>query len=218
MRAIGAFVLATLALCAADDRIRADNDLVRIIRAVDAPGARTALHRHEFNRVMIYLDDCQQTITYEDGRVERHEWKADQVAWSVGGPKHVSENTGSAACTILEVELKQAAPAVAPARKPELDPVAIDPTHNLLLFENGQVRVIRTWREPGGTEMMHEHAGRGRVAVLLTNVDARVKSGEGTVSEMHAKAREALWSAGAVRHAGTNTSDHRFDMFVVEVK
>src|SRR4051812_18907528 len=83
----------------ADDRIKADNELVKIIKAVDPPHAKTALHKHDFNRVMVYVDPCTQTLHYEDGRADKHVWKANEVVWSPAGPLHISENTGAAPCT-----------------------------------------------------------------------------------------------------------------------
>jgi hypothetical protein len=144
-------------------------------------------------------------------------WKAGQAAWSLAGGRHTSENVGSAPAHIVEIELKKPAPSIPPARKPELDPIAIDPTHNILLFENGQVRVFRSWREPGAGEMMHQHAGAGRAAVLLTNLDASVKLQDGTVTRLHAAAGDVSWS-GPVIHATTNLGSQKFEMIVVEVK
>lgn len=218
MRRAFLVVICAGALWAADDRVKVDNEFVKIIKAVDPPHAKTPLHKHDFNRVMVYVDPCSQTIHYEDGRADTHAWKADQVAWSPAGPKHISENTGGAPCTIIEVELKQPAPAKASVRAKELDPVAIDPKHNILLFDNPQVRVFRSWREPGATEAMHEHTGRGRVVILLTDIEASVKAADGATSKMSAKARDAFWTAGPVKHAGSNVGDKRFDMILVEVK
>ncbi len=218
MRPAFLIALCAAALWAADDRVPVDNEFVKIIRAVDPPHSKTPLHKHDFNRVMVYVDPCTQTIHYEDGRADTHNWKADQVAWSVAGPKHISENTGAAPCAIVEVELKQPAPTKASSRAKELDPVAIDPKHNILLFDNPQVRVFRSWREPGATEMLHEHTGRGRVVVMLTGIDASVNSAGGATSKMTAKARDVFWTAGPVKHAGTNVGPQRFDMVLIEVK
>ena len=147
---------------AADDRVKIDNDAVRVLNVVDQPHTPSALHRHELNRVMIYLTPGDLTVRYQDGHVEEQHWKAGQVAFSEAGGLHVSENVGATPLHIIEVELKKSA-SKAPVRNPKLDPVAIDPTHNVLLFENTQVRVFRSLREAGGTEMMHEHTGSGSV-------------------------------------------------------
>ncbi len=200
---------------AADDRVKIDNDAVRVLNVVDQPHTPSALHRHEVNRVMIYLSAGDLTVRYQDGKVEEQHWKAGQVAWSPAGGMHISENVGFTPLRIIEVELKKPA-SKPPKRDRKLDPVAIDPKHNVLLFENAQVRVFRSWREPGATEMMHEHVGTGRVGVFLTDLDATVKLGDGSSSALHLKAGDVTWS-GPVTHATTNLGPNRFEMIVVEV-
>lgn len=205
-----------LAFAPAGGGVKIDNDAVRVVEAVDQPHHPGALHRHERNRVMIYLTAGDQTLRYQDGRVDRQHWKAGQVAWSPAGGFHISENVGAKPLRIVEIELKKPGPAKAPARDPRLDPVAIDPAHNVLLFENPQVRVFRSWREVGGTEKMHEHAGVGRVGVFLTDLNATVKSPGGSSSQLHVKAGDVSWS-GPVTHATTNQGPNKLEMIVVEV-
>ena len=200
---------------AADDRVKIDNEAVRVLNVVDQPHTPSALHRHEVNRVMIYLSAGDLTVRYQNGPVEEQHWKAGQVAWSPAGGLHISENVGATPLHIIEVELKKPA-SKAPKRDPKLDPVAIDAKHNILLFENAQVRVFRSWREAGATEMMHEHVGTGRVGVFLTDLDATVKLGDGSSSALHLKAGDVTWSA-PVKHATTNLGPNRFEMIVVEV-
>jgi len=200
---------------AVDDRVKIDNDSVRVLNVVDQPHKPSALHRHEVNRVMIYLTSGDQKIRYQDGKVDEQHWKAGQVAWSPAGGLHISENVGAKPLHIIEVELKKA-PSKAPVRSPKLDPVKIDPAHNVLLFENAQVRVFRSLREAGGTEMMHEHAGTGRVAVFLTDLDGTVKSADGSSTPLHVKAGDVSWS-GPVTHATTNLGPNPLEMIVIEV-
>jgi mannose-6-phosphate isomerase-like protein (cupin superfamily) len=200
---------------AADDPGKIDNDAVRVLKAVDQPHHPGALHRHDVNRVMVYLTSGDQTLRYQDGKVDEQHWKAGQVAWSPAGGLHVSENVGEKPLQIIEVELKKA-PSKAPHRDPKLDPVAIDPAHNVLLFENSQVRVFRSLREAGGTEMMHEHAGTGRVGVFLTDLNGTVRSADGSITPLHVKAGDVSWS-GPVTHATTNLGPNKLEMIVIEV-
>src|SRR5260370_38122133 len=111
-------------LSAADDRVKIDKYVVRILGVVDTPHQKSALHRHEYNRVMVYLDAGDMQIIYEDGHQEKQHWKAGQVAWSEAGGRHTSENVGSSPLRIVEIELKKSAPTVPPVRKRELDPLA----------------------------------------------------------------------------------------------
>ena len=218
MRTLTCFLLLTAAATAAtDDRVKFDNDAVRILKVVDEPHNKSTLHKHDLNRVMIYLTAGDLDVTAENGAVTHQHWKAEQVAFSPAGGLHTSENVGSKPLVIVEVELKRMSPP-APKRDAKLDPVAIDAKHNILLFENDQVRVFRSWREPGKSEMMHEHIGVGRAVVLLTDINAKVKLANGESSEMRDKAGEVRWTAGPVQHIGTNAGTARFDMILVEVK
>lgn len=193
-----------------------ENDAVRIVEANDQPHHPGALHRHERNRVMIYLTAGDQELRYQDGHVEHQHWKAGQAAWSPAGGFHISENVGAKPLRIIEIELKKPGPAKPPLRRRELDPVAMDPAHNILLFENDQVRVFRSIREAGGTEIMHEHLGAGRVGVFLTDLNATVKLADGSSSAIHEKAGDVTWS-GPVTHATTNLGPNKLEMIVVEV-
>ena len=221
MRATSMALLGALLGCstmlAADSPVKVDNADVRILSVVDLPHHKGAMHQHDFNRVMIYLDGGDITLTTEDGHLDEQHWQAGQVAWSPKTGRHTSENVGDAPMRIVEVELKNPAPEAAPVRKPELDPLRLDPQHNVLLFENDQVRVFRSWREPGGSEAMHEHVGAGRVAVLLTPIDAQVKLADGTASEMRGSAGDVFWS-GPVTHTSKNVGSAKYEMVVVEVK
>jgi len=210
-------LLCCACLSAADDRVKIDNDVVRILKVVDTPHQKSALHRHEYNRVMVYLDAGNMQIIYEDGHKEKQHWKAGQVAWSQAGGRHTSENVGSAPLRIVEIELKKPAPAASPVRKRELDPLAIDPKHNHLEFENSQVRVFRSWREPGAAEPMHEHVGAGRATVLLTDLDASVKLADGTTSDLRGSTGDVFWS-GPVTHSTTNRGSKKSEVIVVEIK
>jgi mannose-6-phosphate isomerase-like protein (cupin superfamily) len=199
----------------ADDRVMIDNDAVRVLSVVDQAANPSALHRHEVNRVMIYLTSGDLTVRYQDGKVDEQHWKAGQVAWSPAGGLHISENVGNKPLHIIEVELKKSS-SKTPARNPKLDPVKIDPAHNVLLFENTQVRVFRSLREAGGTEMMHEHLGTGRVGVFLTDLNGTVESADGSITPLHVKAGDGSWS-GPVTHATTNLGPNKLEMIVIEV-
>jgi oxalate decarboxylase/phosphoglucose isomerase-like protein (cupin superfamily) len=208
--------LGLLLAIAADDRVKIENDAVRVLNVVDEPHHPSPLHRHELNRVMIYLTSGDLTVRYQDGHVDEQHWKAGQVVWSAAGGFHISENVGAKPLHIIEVELKKPAPAIAPARKRDLDPLAIDQTHNILIFENTQVRVFRSIREAGGTETMHEHAGMGRVGIFLTDLNGTVKLADGSSSALHVKAGDVSWSAPVI-HATTNLGPNKLEMIVVEV-
>src|SRR5258706_13260207 len=85
-----------------------DNEHVRVLAAVDQPRHKSALHRHEFNRVMIYLDAGDLDVSYDDGRVDHQRWKVNDVAWSPAAGRHISDNVGAKDLRSVEGELKRA--------------------------------------------------------------------------------------------------------------
>ena len=210
-------LLSLIALAASLGAADLDNEFVHVIDATQQPHVVGPMHSHPYNRVLVYLDAADIVVTHEGGVKENQHWKAGDAVWAPISDRHTSENVGDHPVHVIEVELKKAAPSKPAVRNAALDPVAIDPTHNILLFENPQVRVFRSWREGGATEKMHEHSGSGRLSVLLTDIEAQVKTASGTTSPVHALRGGTLWS-GPVRHATTNTSTNRFEMVVIEVK
>jgi mannose-6-phosphate isomerase-like protein (cupin superfamily) len=200
----------------ANDQIRIDNDFVRVIQAIIPPHEKSPLQEHPLNRVIVYLDKGKLDVRDQDGHEQKRNFSTGQAVWSAAAEQHSNENTGSAPIRVIEIELKKPAPVTPAPRAKELDPVAIDPKHNILLFENDQVRVFRSWREPGAEERLHEHTGAGRVAVFLTDIDAAVHS-EGSETPLHASSGEVTWS-GPATHSALNTGTRKFEMIVVEVK
>jgi quercetin dioxygenase-like cupin family protein len=199
---------------AADDRVKIDNDVVRVLDVVDEPHHPSALHRHEMSRVMIYLTAGDQTIRHQDGPVDKQHWNAGQVAWSPAGGLHISENVGEKPLRIIEVELKKTA-SKAPPRNLRLDPVAIDPAHNILLFENAQVRVFRRFFETRGSEKVPEHSGADCVTVFLTDLDARRRV-DGQSIWLRGEAGGVFWNWPG-KGAGKITDVGKIEMIVVEV-
>jgi mannose-6-phosphate isomerase-like protein (cupin superfamily) len=202
----------------ADNSAKVDNDVVKIEVASETPHHLNGRHHHEMNRVMIYLDGGDMTLVYDDGHKDEQHWKPGQVAWSPAGGYHTSEDVGSTPMHIVEIVLKKPGPMVARVRKPELDPVVLEPNKNILLFENDQVRVLRSVREPGETEKLHEHTGVGRAVVCLTDLDASVTAADGTTVKLHKSAGDAFWADGPVTHAATNTGAKKYELILVEVK
>lgn len=196
-----------------------ENKTVRVLDALDRPHQKTALHKHEFNRVMIYLTAGDLDVTTEDGHTEHQHWKAGDVAWSPTGPLHVSENMGTSDLRILEIEVRNP-PGATVKRNPALDPIAIDAKHNQLIFENPQVRVFRSTLDLDGREKWHEHTGTGRAAVFLTPIAARVEfqGKKRQATPLNGGAGDVSWTDGTVRHRATNLGSQPAQIIVVEVK
>src|SRR5579864_7741615 len=150
----GVLILASV-LPAQDDTVKFDTPEVRVLKVTSAPGQKSAMHTHEVNRVMIYLDDGHMTLTGANGKVENVRWRAGDVRWSPAAGPHVSENVGSRPYRIVEVELKNAAGGALPANP--LDPVRVDPRRYKVEFENPQVRVLRARYGAHEAGVVHEH-------------------------------------------------------------
>jgi len=143
------------ALCAtglyAQTKTVVENATVRVLDAVDRPHQKTALHKHDFNRVMIYLTPGDLDVTTEDGHTDHQHWKAGDVAWSAAGPLHVSENVGTADLRIIEIEVRKPAPGATPQRNPKLT------QWRSILAQQARLRESASARLP-----QHARAGRPR--------------------------------------------------------
>ena len=217
MRLLPLLFCCGVVLAAANNPVKVDNDAVRILSVVDLPHHKGQLHKHAMNRVMIYLDDGNIELNYADGHRDEQHWKANQVAWSPQSGMHTSENVGTAPIRIIEIELKKPAATPGVIHRPAFDAVALDPQHNVMILDNEQVRVFRSWREPGATEPMHEHVGAGRAVVLLTDLHAKVRMPDGKSVDQEGKAGDLFWT-GPITHAAKNVGTAKFEMIVVEVK
>lgn len=209
------FVLLSAGAFAQPNKINIDNDVVKVLTVVQASGAKSKLHEHTVNRVMIYMKAGGQTLRFEDGREEHQKWNAGGVAWSPAGGKHTSENQTKVANTIVEIELKKPAPAAA-AMTSSLDPVKLAPHNYKVEFENPQARVLRVKIGPKQSVPMHEHS-LPRVVVYLTDQDFKVTSDDGQVEMAAHKAWDVSY-AGKTRHKEENLSGKAFEVLVVEIK
>jgi quercetin dioxygenase-like cupin family protein len=206
---------AATAVCFGQAKTVIDNDQVKVLNVVAQPHQKTRTHDHKVNRVMIYLTEGTQDITYTDGRKTTTSWRANEAKWSPASGMHVAEITSNKPVTIVEVELKRPAPASAKPTGP-MDPVKLDPKHYKVEFENPQVRVLNVLI--GGKEPvpMHEHT-RDRVVVYVTDMDFLITSADG-------KATPAMHQAGDVgfstlaKHKEDNRSDKAARLIVVELK
>jgi quercetin dioxygenase-like cupin family protein len=207
-------VLAALAPQTAASPVVIDDDQVRVLLVTDQPGQKSALHQHDRNRVMIYLDAGTMRLAYENGQVKNLSWKAGDVRWDPAGGKHTSESTTSKPFRIVEVEIKK--PRGSAVTYPDLDPPRIDPKHYKVELENDQVRVVRARYGPRESAPMHEHS-LPRVVVNLTDQAIRMTLPDGSTREVR-NAAGTVASAGAAKHSEVNLNDRPFEVLVVELK
>jgi hypothetical protein len=182
----------TVLLCAQDREVPINNQFVRVVQVHRAmPGVKTRPHVHKMNRVMIYLNAGGQTVTHEDGRVEKVVWKAGEALWSPQVGIHVAEITGLEPARIVEVELKrEASKVVIPFG--DRDPVRADTRHYTVDFENPQVRVTRVRLGPGERTPLVTHA-LARLVTYLTAHDVEVTPEGGSPRRLQQPAEKVEW-------------------------
>lgn len=210
-----ACVAAAVAAFAQSNPAKIENDQVRVLVVNQAPHQKTRLHKHDVNRVMIYLQAGAQTIDYQKEGVKHLNWKAGQALWSPASGMHIAEITSPDAVTIAEVELKKPG-AKAAVKYPAQDPVKVDPKHYKIEMENDQVRVLRVKIGPGESTPVHEH-GLNRVLVYLTGMDFRVTGDDGKPQVVTHQAGEVSWGT-PTRHKEENVSSKPFEVVVIEIK
>ncbi len=203
------FCVAAAAVFAQDREVPIDNELAKVIQVHRAmPGVKTRPHRHEMNRVMIYLNAGGQNITWDDGRLEKLVWKAGEVLWSARGGMHVAEITGSEPARIVEVELKREASTL-PATLSPRDPVKVDARHYSIDLENPQVRVTRVRLGAGETTPVVEHS-LVRLVTYLTDQEIEVKPEHGQARIEKHQAGQIEWrkpSVESVRNVGAGAAE-----------
>lgn len=191
----------------------ADNDYAKVLVVKDPPRGPGRMHEHPMNRVMIYLDQGKQRIRWQKGNVDDLALKPGLVLWSPAGGMHTSENNGTAAFRIVEVELKR------PGRSfsfPAKDPLKVAPRNYKVILENSQVRVIEATAAPGEKLPLHEHS-LPRVTIPLTPVAVEVTASDGSKTEAKMAEGEVRWALPAT-HSEKNVGTERFRVVVVEFK
>ena len=155
---------------------------------------------HATHRVLIYMDDGVMTRTDEAGTATIA-FKRGDVRWRPASGPYTAENTSDHPIRLLEIDLKGAPAGPLPVTK--LDPVAVDPQHYTVVFENEFVRVLRVRFGPGEKGATHEH--------ILNRVVFYVND------QPNAKADDVRMS-GAATHAESNESTRAADRIAVEIK
>jgi beta-alanine degradation protein BauB len=95
-----------------------------------------------------------------------------------------------------------------------LDPVATNPDHYSVVFENDQVRVLEYTDQPGDRTTPHEHPNS--VMVTLSSFSRRLYAG-GHERDVEIPAESASWLP-AQQHAGHNTGESPTHVIFVELK
>jgi quercetin dioxygenase-like cupin family protein len=193
--------LTGLALLAQPD-VKLDTAQARAVVVTLQPHQRNPASDHPMNRVLVFLDPSEITLTNPAGKVEKIVVKAGTVRWSPADAGNVSENTTDHPVQIVAVELKNAPPRP-PMPDTKLDPTVVDSKHYKVEFENDQVRVLRVRYGAHESGAKHEHI-LNRVVVYVTD-------------QANGKAREVHVS-GAMTHSEENSLDQPVERIAVELK
>jgi uncharacterized RmlC-like cupin family protein len=180
---------------------RLDTAQVRVYVATLTPHAPVVSRNgHATHRVLIYMDDGVMTI--KDGADSATiNFKRGDVRWRPASGPYVAENTSDHPIRILEIDLK--GPPSGPLPSTKLDPVAVDPQHYKVDFENEFVRVLRVQFGPGEKGATHEHI-LNRV-VFYQNDQPNAQADDVRIS-------------GAATHAEGNASSQTAYRIAVEMK
>lgn len=180
---------------------RLDTPQARVFVATLQPHAPVVSKSgHATHRVLIYMDDGAMTMK-EGAGTSTNTFKRGDVRWRPASGPYTAENTTDRPIRILEIDLK-GAPA-GPLPVTALDPVAVDPQHYKVEFENEFVRVLRVQFGPGEKGARHQHI-LNRVVFYLND-------------QPNTKADDVRM-AGAATHAEANESSQTAYRIAVELK
>ena len=97
----------------------------------------------------------------------------------------------------------------------EIDSVTVDPAHHKVVFENGQIRVVR-WVVPAGDKTLN-HSHPRSLNIDLTDYNGRVTTPEGKTFEVHDKAGSVSWRQPLI-HVVENIGSQSMEGLIVELK
>jgi hypothetical protein len=179
-------------------------------------------HNHKLNRVLIYFRTGGERLTYLDGSTEDLAWEPDTVNWSpsigfhYSGPlptPRVDPRPPGPTGVIIAIK-KQGYPGKVVGTA--LDPLRIAPKEFTLVFENTQVRVLRLKLGPRQSVPTHEYT-LSHLVVCMTDLNARMTSGEGEAETAQHKQGDFSWS-GPSRQRIDNLSDNPLETVILELK
>lgn len=186
-----------------------ENDQVRVVRWFAAAGDGTLQHSHPDN-LNICLTDYDGKVMVPGQKPIEVFAKAGTVTWREAGIHAVDNLTDHAMEGIL-VEPKRPASKRPPGSP---DPVAVDPKHHKIEFENDQIRVLREHRKPGPLPL---HGHPDSVQVLLTDFKATLTTADGKTETLTGKAGEVRWRP-ATEHKGVVLGSTPVEQILVEMK
>jgi hypothetical protein len=195
---------------------------------INIPGAATGKnwHNHPLNRVMVYIHNGAEKLTFLDGTVTDLKWQAGTVRWSPAEGYHYSELPPEldprvwktpAFTTPMIVDIGIKKPGYpAKVAGTALDPLKVAPKDFTLVLENSQVRVLRLKLGPRQSAPMHEYT-LSHLTVYITDQSVRETSPDGKAESARHQDGSATWS-GPSKQKVDNLSDKPLETVIVELK
>ncbi|MGO9403638.1 MAG: hypothetical protein ACLPVW_09220 [Terriglobales bacterium] len=87
-------------------KVEAENSSARVYKWTLAPGATSAMHRHERPYLIIAATPLMLKMTDPEGKSFTHEVKTGDIHWVDAKVAHSLTNEGTTAGTMVEIELK----------------------------------------------------------------------------------------------------------------
>jgi uncharacterized RmlC-like cupin family protein len=200
----------------AQNPVNIDNDQVRVHLATEQPHKKSAFHKHDTNRVMVYVEPGAMRYTLQNGKVEVVNFKPGDVRFDPGaGVMHTSENIGDKVVHFVEIELKK--PADPAVKFPALDPLKAAPKLYKVMIDNPQVRVLHATYPAHENGPKHEHA-LPRVSVNITDYNAKVTLADGTTSIVRNPAGNVSYATADIVHSEFNQEGKPFEAILVDLK
>lgn len=94
------------AAATSDRRAEFENDRVRALRRILAPGESTAMHTHASSSVAVLVTAGRLEISDPEGAARTSDVKAGAAQWIEAGTTHALKNVGDAPIEIVDIELK----------------------------------------------------------------------------------------------------------------
>ncbi len=91
---------------ASDPRVVLENDHVRALRRILAPGESTSMHTHALRVVAVPVTAGRLEISAPEGAASSVEMKPGAVKWIESGTTHRLKNVGDAPVEIVDIELE----------------------------------------------------------------------------------------------------------------
>lgn len=176
-----------------------ENDHVRVIRALVAPGDRSAMHSHP-PLVLVSLGTARGRVTDAKGVTSILDFHPGQIFWTDGIEHSWQMLAGQV--HVIGVEIKAAARGATPAAMtlPATDAVKVDPVVHQVVIDNPYVRVLEGLSGTGRRSPMHSHSyGITLISLGRARLNLTMPDGNSAILDLHPG--QVLWIDPGAQHS-----------------